>query len=78
MPITLLRPSLTQVHVPLRVGRDAHFVDAPPRLSGAWQLKETQDEIEMDAWRTVRSRYRHPEFSADFGVHWDTAASGRL
>jgi len=61
----------TQGHVPLRVAyqQRGHSVDAPPKLSGAWQLKETQDDMELDAWRTAGSRDRLPEFSADFGVH---------
>ena len=40
--------------------------------------KETQDEIELDAWRTARSRYRLAEFGADFGVHRDPATGSRL
>jgi hypothetical protein len=43
---------------------------------------ETQDEIELDVWRTARSRYRLAEFRADFGLHRDPATghglSGRI
>ena len=40
--------------------------------------KETEDEIELDAWRTARSRDRLAEFSADFGVYRYPATSNRL
>jgi hypothetical protein len=40
--------------------------------------KETQDEMDLDAWRTARSRDRRAEFSTDFGLYRDPATSHRL
>jgi hypothetical protein len=40
--------------------------------------KGTQDEMELDALRTARSRYHHAGFSSDFGIHRDSATTDRL
>jgi hypothetical protein len=40
--------------------------------------KETQDEMELGAWRTARSGDCLPEFSTNLGVHRNPATSNRL
>jgi hypothetical protein len=40
--------------------------------------KETQDEMDLDAWLTARSGDCLPEFSTNLGVHRDPATSDRL
>ena len=40
--------------------------------------RSTQDEMELDAWRTTRNRNRLAEFSTNFGLYREPTSSNRL
>ena len=40
--------------------------------------RSTQDEMELDLWRTASSRDCLAEFGTDFGIYRDPASSNRL